>query len=329
MASRPGGGMGPMMDIIPLTPEMVPLLVGIMNSNYSKAISMYVRHFGKMESCAEANLQDIKNDVFVVAYKTEGSSETKTVELPFQKLPEEEPLTCHTIGDARRAFVNMARHCSQKLGEHIDLPPEEASSPKSDGADNGMASLTQMMAQMSAAGGPSAAASTGSAGQKQTGVRTLGDAGTGAAGGGKGGMAEMMAMMMAAKGKGKGKGGYEAPADPWAASGAGQRLDGGSSAPAAEESTEDLAGLVKAVDPDAPSLSIRVKLPDGKAVPCTFNPTHTVQEVRAYLQVTHPDSFKGAYSLMDAGAFPPKKLADLCQSLESAGIKSGSSLQCR
>lgn len=167
---------------------------------------------------------------------------------------------------------------------------------------------------------------------RQTGVRTLSDPAAG--GGGKGGMADMMAML-AGKGKGTGKG-YEAaarPADPWASSGAGQRLDGGSgsssAAPAAPVDTAELAAQVKPVDLNAPSFTIRVKFPDGKAVTCTFNGSHTVAQVRAYLQVTYPDAFKDPYVLMDAGGFPPKKLSEMGQSLDDAGIKAGAALNCR
>merc|ERR1719265_2051250 len=76
-------------------------------------------------------------------------------------------------------------------------------------------------------------------------------------------MAAMMAQLMAAKGKGKGKGAPATPVDPWANLGAGNRLDGGSSSvePEPAVDTADLEAQVRPVNPDAPTLILRVRLP--------------------------------------------------------------------
>eukprot|EP00931_Biecheleriopsis_adriatica_P093185 TRINITY_DN6692_c0_g1_i1.p1 TRINITY_DN6692_c0_g1~~TRINITY_DN6692_c0_g1_i1.p1 ORF type:complete len:365 (+),score=86.79 TRINITY_DN6692_c0_g1_i1:42-1097(+) len=345
----------PMMDLMPLSPDLKPMVLGIMNEKYPAALGMYVRHYGKKSQCSEAKLIDVTGKGFVVSYKDE-AGEAAVCKLPFLEMPAGTEVTCNTVGAARRAFVEMARHAAEQLGESIDLPPPSTappSSPEGDGqAEDPMQALAMMMAMLKGkgkgkgedgesdpmadlmaamlkgkgkgSGGSSTAPPAPGAGN----IRTLGDASSS----GDDPLAEMMAQLMAAKGKGKGSAPAE-PADPWANLGAGNRLDGGSSssATAPEPSLDEaeLAALVRPVDSALPTLSLRVRLPDRTQVTLTFNACHTIAQVRAFLQVHHPASFSGPYTLMDTGGFPPKKLADLGQTLEEAGVKSGSSLDCR
>lgn len=344
----------PMMDLLPLSSDLKPMVLGIMNEKYPTALGMYVRHYGKKSHCSEAELIDVTEKGFDVSYKDE-AGEGAVCKLPFLDMPAGTEIACKTVGAARRAFVEMARHAAGQLGEHIDLPPPSAappSSPEGQGEDGDpMAALATMMAMMKGKGkgkgedsdsdpmadimaamargkGKGGSGAQATSAPAAGNIRTLGDA-SGSSSGDP--MAEMMAQLMAAKGKGKGST-PAAPADPWANLGAGNRLDGGSSSSAAPEPSPDdaeLATLVRPVDPALPTLSLRVRLPDKTQVTVTFNPCHTIAQVRAFLQVNHNASFSGPYSLMDTGGFPPKKLADLGQTLEEAGVKSGSSLDCR
>jgi len=346
--------MPPMIDMIPLTAETVPMVMDIMNGKYPHAISMYVRHYGNQSHCTDALLTEVSSQGFVVTYRSD--ADTATCSLDFLAVPGETPITCSTIGDARRVFVEMARHAAEKLGEHIDLPPP-SNAPISPGP-NDQAAMMAMMSMLMAKGkgkGNGKGGKDASSDQTEEIARMM--AMLMAKGEGKGGEPDaagappeaassnvhtlhgsggsssdpMAAMMAIMKGKGKGA---AAPADPWANTGSGHRLDGGSTSPAAapELAAPDLAelsALIRPVDPDAPTLTLRIRLPDRKQVSVTFNGCHTVAQIRAFLQVNHPDAFAGPYHLMDTGNFPPKKLADIAQTLNDAGIKSGASLDCR
>mmetsp|Transcript_94995 Transcript_94995/g.167723 ORF Transcript_94995/g.167723 Transcript_94995/m.167723 type:complete len:350 (+) Transcript_94995:58-1107(+) len=343
----------PMMDMIPLTPDLKPMVLGIMNEKYPHALGMYVRYYGKKSHCQEAKLSDVTETGFEVSYKDD-AGEAAVCKLSFLAVPDETEITCSTVGGARRAFVEMARHAAEKLGETIDLPPPSDPPSAPDGpAGNPMEAMMAMMAMMEAKGKGKGTDGNADGGDPMASFMSMlkgkgkgagGEAATAPVPGGASGnvrtlhsssssgdpMAEMMAQMMAAKGKGKGA--PAAPVDPWANLGAGNRLDGRSASAAEPEpvmDTADLAAQVRPVDPDAPTLKLRVRLPDKKQVTLTFNGCHTIGQVRAFLQVNHADAFSGPYSLMDTGGFPPKKLADLSQRLDEAGVKNGSSLDCR
>eukprot|EP00930_Biecheleria_cincta_P098013 TRINITY_DN89699_c0_g1_i1.p1 TRINITY_DN89699_c0_g1~~TRINITY_DN89699_c0_g1_i1.p1 ORF type:complete len:364 (+),score=99.68 TRINITY_DN89699_c0_g1_i1:31-1092(+) len=349
--------MMPMMDMMPLSPDLKPMVLGIMNEKYPDALSMYVRFYGKKNHCREAKLIDVTERGFSVSYQNE-AGEPSVCKFFFLAAPAETEITCSTVGAARRAFVEMARHAAAQLGESIELPPPSAPSDEAGSPDgNQMEALAMMMAMMKGKGkghddeglssgdplagllaamlkgkgkGAGAEAPASSPPGASTGnIRTLHDSSSSAADP----MAEMMAQLMAAKGKGKAAG-KAAPVDPWANLGAGNRLDGGSSSstaaaqPASEDSAE-LAAQVRPVDPALPTITIKVRLPNRTTVTVTFNSSHTVAQVRAYLQVNHAEAFSGPFVLMDVGGFPPKKLADPEQTLDEAGVKSGASLDCR
>lgn len=340
----------PMMDMMPLTPDLKPMVLDIMNEKYPEALGMYLRYYGKKSHCQDARLTDVTETGFDVGYKDDAGNPA-VCKLSFLGLPDEREITCSTVGGARRAFVEMARHAADKLGESIELPPPSAP-PGAPGAtgDNPMEAMAAMMSMLKGKGkgkggdgydggdpmealmaamkgkgkGTGEEAATAAASGPSGNIRTLHGSSPGADP-----MAGLLSQLMAAKGKGKGV--PEPPADPWANLGVGNRLDGGSSSVEPEPAldTADFEAQVRPVDPDAPTLTLRVRLPDKKQVSVTFNGTHTIGQVRAFLHVNHADSFSGPYSLMDTGGFPPKKLADLGLSLDEAGVKSGSTLDCR
>lgn len=377
--------MMPMMDMMPLSSDLKPMVLGIMNEKYPDALGMYVRFYGKQSHCREAKLIDVTEKGFSISYQNE-AGEPSVCKLFFVAAPAETEITCDTVGASRRAFVEMARHAAAQLGESIELPPPSAPSDEAglpDGqAGNPMDALAMMMTMLkgkgkgtgdegtggdpmaglmaammkgkgkgeddagsddamaafmaamlkgkgkgSGAEGTSAASKPGASASN---IRTLHDSSSSSSGDP---MAEMMAQLMAAKGKGKAAG-AAAPADPWANLGEGNRLDGGSSsstaaaAPASEDAAE-LAAEVRPVDPALPTITLKVRLPNRTTVTVTFNTSHTVAQVRAYLQINHAEAFSGPFVLMDVGGFPPKKLADPKQTLDEAGVKSGASLDCR
>lgn len=325
--------MMPMMEMIPLTPDVKPMLIGIMNNKYPHALGMYVRYYGKKGHCEELRLIGLTENDFVVTYMDQDGAPGSCT-LSFVAVPDETEISCTTVGAARRAFVEMARHAAEKLGETIDLPPPSDPPPAGAADPSQMASMAAMMEMMKGKGKGTGGyeAPSGPSGN----IRTL----SGSSSGGNP-MADMMAAMMAAKGKGKGKP-DPTPVDPWAGLGEGNRLDGGSSAPANAEpqpaadgattqaaDVADLAAQVVPFDPDAPAVSLRVQLPDKHKTTVKFNSNRTIGNLRAYLQVNFSDHFAGPYNLMDTGGFPPKKLADLTQTLDEAGVKDRSSLDCR
>lgn len=86
-------------------------------------------------------------------------------------------------------------------------------------------------------------------------------------------------------------------------------------------------------DADASSVacSVRVRLPDRRAVTAELIADFTVLEVRAWLEHHHTAAFDRPYHLMDTASFPPRKLADLSATLEGLGLAGGSAacLECR
>jgi len=92
-----------------------------------------------------------------------------------------------------------------------------------------------------------------------------------------------------------------------------------------------LPALLRKVDPAAAKCSLRLRLPDRKAVTVELNVDFTVMHVRAWLEQHHAASFSKAYHLMDATSFPPKKLADLSATLEALGLatETMACLECR
>ncbi|XP_030539714.1 plant UBX domain-containing protein 4 [Rhodamnia argentea] len=108
--------------------------------------------------------------------------------------------------------------------------------------------------------------------------------------------------------------------------GTGRTLGSTSSSPAASEPTvaassintppTPFMGLV--VDDSLPSTSIQLRLADGTRMVSRFNYSHTIRDVRAFIDASRPGGERN-YQLQTMG-FPPKKLNDLDQTIEQAGI---------
>lgn len=70
------------------------------------------------------------------------------------------------------------------------------------------------------------------------------------------------------------------------------------------------------LDPEAPTISIQVRFADGSKATAKLNTTHTIMDLRAWIEQQKPIS--QAYDLLLA--FPPKPLNDLNQTVKDAGL---------
>eukprot|EP00271_Cylindrocystis_brebissonii_P016126 TRINITY_DN39349_c0_g1_i1.p1 TRINITY_DN39349_c0_g1~~TRINITY_DN39349_c0_g1_i1.p1 ORF type:complete len:458 (-),score=99.21 TRINITY_DN39349_c0_g1_i1:388-1761(-) len=75
------------------------------------------------------------------------------------------------------------------------------------------------------------------------------------------------------------------------------------------------------VDATKPVTSIQLRLADGTRMVARFNHTHTVADIRAFIDAARPSggATPAPYSLQLMG-FPPKPLTDLTATLEGAGL---------
>ncbi|KAK7245904.1 hypothetical protein RIF29_40758 [Crotalaria pallida] len=76
------------------------------------------------------------------------------------------------------------------------------------------------------------------------------------------------------------------------------------------------AGLV--VDQSLPSTSIQIRLADGTRLISQFNLSHTISNIRAFVEASRPGTQQN-YQLQMMG-FPPKVLTDHTQTIEQAGL---------
>ncbi|CAO3608512.1 unnamed protein product [Cunninghamella blakesleeana] len=111
----------------------------------------------------------------------------------------------------------------------------------------------------------------------------------------------------------------KAPPKPF--EGAGHRL-GGSSAPSpvstspAISSNTTPSGSRPEVDPNQPTTSLQIRLGDGSRLVAKFNHTHTVGDIRRYIEAERPS--ERPYILQTT--FPVKELKEDSQSLKDAGL---------
>lgn len=75
-------------------------------------------------------------------------------------------------------------------------------------------------------------------------------------------------------------------------------------------------GLV--VDDTKPATSIQLRLSDGTRMVARFNHTHTVADIRGFIDAARPGN-SGPYNLQTMG-FPPRQLTDPQQTIQSAGL---------
>lgn len=70
------------------------------------------------------------------------------------------------------------------------------------------------------------------------------------------------------------------------------------------------------LDTTAPTISVQVRFHDGSKATAKLNTTHTIMDLRAWIEQQKPVT--QAYDLMLA--FPPKPLTDLSQTVSAAGL---------
>ncbi|KAJ4842751.1 Plant UBX domain-containing protein 4 [Turnera subulata] len=72
------------------------------------------------------------------------------------------------------------------------------------------------------------------------------------------------------------------------------------------------------VDETQPSTSLQLRLADGTRLVAHFNFHHTINDIRAFIDASRPDSARN-YQLQVMG-FPPKLLSDVTQTIEQAAL---------
>jgi UBX domain-containing protein 1 len=70
------------------------------------------------------------------------------------------------------------------------------------------------------------------------------------------------------------------------------------------------------LDPNSPTISVQVRFHDGTKATAKLNTSHTVLDLRAWIEANKPTS--GLYDLL--AGFPPKPLTDTSQNVVSAGL---------
>eukprot|EP00929_Paragymnodinium_shiwhaense_P025915 TRINITY_DN15551_c2_g1_i3.p1 TRINITY_DN15551_c2_g1~~TRINITY_DN15551_c2_g1_i3.p1 ORF type:complete len:360 (+),score=97.06 TRINITY_DN15551_c2_g1_i3:64-1080(+) len=146
----------PMLDILPLSEEVKPMLIGVMNGQYKEAVRLYAIHFcgQKADDVAAAYIKDLT--VSAVTVQTYNADAVETEHTTPYVDAEGKNVTVATAGDCRRALVEMARIASVALNVDIRLPPAAASGP----ATAGSAAAAAAAAASAGYTGGSAAAAT-------------------------------------------------------------------------------------------------------------------------------------------------------------------------
>jgi len=77
------------------------------------------------------------------------------------------------------------------------------------------------------------------------------------------------------------------------------------------------------VDESLPVTSVQIRLQDGSRIVGRFNHSHTISDIRQFLDATRPCKF--AYQLMTS--FPQKVFLDESQTIASAGLANAMVIQ--
>lgn len=120
---------------------------------------------------------------------------------------------------------------------------------------------------------------------------------------------------------------YTPPPKPAYTAFSGDGMSLGAAAGAADEEAVVRAGAPVeevVVDESQPTTTIQIRTHDRKRIRATFNLTHTIRHVQAYLAQQQGDEAP-AYVLM--AGFPPKRITDFDQTLEAAGLKNAAITQ--
>lgn len=72
------------------------------------------------------------------------------------------------------------------------------------------------------------------------------------------------------------------------------------------------------VDSNQPTTQVQIRLGDGQRLVAKFNHSHTVADIRQYINASHPGMTDRPYTLQPS--FPPKPLTDETQTLSEAGL---------
>ncbi|KIK93261.1 hypothetical protein PAXRUDRAFT_829151 [Paxillus rubicundulus Ve08.2h10] len=73
------------------------------------------------------------------------------------------------------------------------------------------------------------------------------------------------------------------------------------------------------VDPMQPVTTVQIKLADGTRMPCRMNLTHTVGDIRNFINASRPENMTTAYTI--GTGFPNRTLDNDTQSIEDAGLR--------
>ncbi|KAJ7734334.1 ubiquitin-related domain-containing protein [Mycena maculata] len=73
------------------------------------------------------------------------------------------------------------------------------------------------------------------------------------------------------------------------------------------------------VDQSLPTTSVQVRLADGTRLVCRMNLTHTVLDLRNFINASRPENLTRPYSI--GTTFPNRTLDDNAATIESAGLK--------
>ncbi|KAL8293351.1 hypothetical protein RQP46_000052 [Phenoliferia psychrophenolica] len=115
-----------------------------------------------------------------------------------------------------------------------------------------------------------------------------------------------------------------APVGPWG--GEGRRLGAEIDAPVSEEAPAVPAAerssfgqqTVFQVDPDAPTTNLQIRLRDGTRMVARFNHSHTVGDIRNYINASNPGQAATSYALQTT--FPSRDLTDDSATLKDANL---------
>jgi len=88
--------------------------------------------------------------------------------------------------------------------------------------------------------------------------------------------------------------------------------------PTQQKQNEDVAKSAVSVDAAQPTTQLQIRLSDGTRMVSKFNHSHTVGDVRRYINAARPEFTASTYVLMTT--FPNKELTEETASLTSAGL---------
>lgn len=72
------------------------------------------------------------------------------------------------------------------------------------------------------------------------------------------------------------------------------------------------------VDQTQPTTSVQIRLADGTRMPCRMNLTHTVGDLRSFINASRPENLSRPYAI--GTTFPNRTLEDDTQTIEGAGL---------